>query len=150
MPNQVQQESRCLSSTKDCHTSVKCFRFSNPNSVNQTETCAKDVPCVQPLSIVECPIAESLLATNKGLFSTGKTRMSTAAGQVFISGSSADGATTTAVTCRFGDVARAGKDKPVFYTCSESGVLGRSVQEYTCPAGAKYSTAYLKCVLGGK
>ncbi|OQV24856.1 Acidic mammalian chitinase [Hypsibius exemplaris] len=136
-------ETRCVSATKDCNEVVQCFRWVNDQpSVNATETCAKGVQCTQPWSIVECPIPESVTQTIPNLFALPKSKPKTSAAAVFIANGKGDA--TTSVQCVGG--ATAGKDKGIFYTCWEFGVLGRSVQEYNCPPGSKFSSYYRKCI----
>jgi hypothetical protein len=143
----TQEEQRCISSRKDCKQKVKCIRLPSIQLSNVTEVCAKDVQCIQPSTIIECPIPQSVVDANKNLFSMNTTKSS-----VIFVGQGNDAGPTTSVKCGPGLVSPLLKKDVggVYYTCSEYGFLGRSVQEYTCPAGSIFSAVYLKCVLGGK
>ncbi|OWA50139.1 Acidic mammalian chitinase [Hypsibius exemplaris] len=134
----VSTPSRCLSLTKNCQNTVKCLSFTTKPAANQTEICAKGVPCVQPLAVVECPIPDSFLQKNENLF--GEKQAKT----VFVGGNGGKGG-VTAVQCN-GAAWAARKDGEVSYVCSEYGVLGRSVREFKCPVGSTFSGVYLKCL----
>lgn len=136
-PAKSQSEERCVSADKNCKEQEKCLVY--PRMINANNSadlwCGQGVVCQDPISILECPIPNSILAV-KDPFESKSPLFITKAGKA------------TAVKCR-PSLVNLGETNTA-YICVQDGILGRSIQEYNCPANTEFTATYLKCVVSGK
>ncbi|XP_055338642.1 oviduct-specific glycoprotein-like [Paramacrobiotus metropolitanus] len=138
-PAKPKTAQRCVSSEKSCKDQAACIVFPSMTFANESSDlwCGAGVVCQDPISIVECPISDKIMTATKDPFISKS--------PIYIGKASKS---ATAVKCRPNlPVTTAGEN--VSYLCVQDGMLGKSVQEYTCPDNTKFTALYLKCVVSG-
>lgn len=132
----VSTTQRCISAEKKCQEKVKCLIYPTMTYANASSDlwCGKEAVCVDPVSIVECPFPSSL----KDPFQSKSS--------IFVS----KGKSISTVKCKADLKNSSSKVAKINYLCTQEGILGKSLQEYVCPADTVFTPLYLKCVVSGK